>query len=124
MENLENLKRLIRQSQDKFLAASLRKDASYVKDYLHEEFVFTSPRAVLMNKQSFINDFVSNVDVHLEVFEIIEENTSIIDKTAVSTGIIKAKFKGKELFNVRMTTVLININDNWLMLAFQETIIP
>jgi len=92
-------------------------------DNLHDEFVFTSPRAVVMNKQSFINDFVSNPDVHLEIFESLEENIRVVGTTAISTGIVQARFQKKDVFKVRVTLIFV-YNEDWKILAFQETFIP
>ena len=91
---------------------------------LHDSFVFTSPRAVLLNKRSYTDDFVLNTGVQLEIFESIEEEIAVVGTTAISTGIVHAKFKDKDLFKIRVTMTFVYNNSNWQLLAFQETFIP
>jgi len=123
MENLQNDQPGILIKQNAFYKSSLNKDREFMVDNLHDEFVFTSPRAVVMNKQSFINDFVSNPDVHLEIFESLEENIRVVGTTAISTGIVQARFQKKDVFKVRVTLIFV-YNEDWKILAFQETFIP
>ena len=121
MANLqENVKRL----QDQFYQAIIAKDGSFVMNVLHKDFVFTSPRAVVLKKESFVNDFVLNPSVIMDIFESKEEHISLGENVAICTGITQAKFKDKDGFLVRVTLVFVNTNLNWQLIAFQETFIP
>ena len=61
MKNIQTERNLVKLKQDAFYNASLTKDASFMAANLHEDFVFTSPRAVVLNKQSYTNDLVLNL---------------------------------------------------------------
>jgi len=124
MKNIQTERNLVKLKQDAFYNASLTKDASFMTTNLHEDFVFTSPRAVVLNKQSYTNDLVLNPAVKLDVFESIEEKIVIAETVAISSGITHAKFKDKDLFAVRVTMTFVYSNQDWQLIAFQETFIP
>jgi len=124
MENLQNEKELVKLKQDAFYKASLIKDGTFMTGNLHEDFVFTSPRAVVLNKRSYTNDFVLNVAVQLEVFESVEETIVIAGTTAISSGIVQARFKNKGMMAARFTMTFVYYNQDWQIIAMQETLIP
>ncbi|MBS1690225.1 MAG: nuclear transport factor 2 family protein, partial [Bacteroidetes bacterium] len=96
------------------LSAICAKNGDFMPDNLHHEFIFTSPRAVVLHKDAFINDLVINPAVQLEIFEIIEEEKVVVCGTAaVLTGTAKGKFKGKDQFLVRITSAFAYTGSHW-----------
>jgi len=94
-------------------------------EHLHQEFIFTSPRAVVLHKDAFIKDLVINPAVQLEVLEIVKEEKVVACGTAaVLSGTAKGKFKDKDQFWVRITSTFVYNGSRWELLALQETFIP
>src|SRR5262249_7297210 len=112
------------QQQDAFFRASVTKDGVFMGNILHDEFVFISPRAAVMNKRSFTVDFVENPAIQLEVFETVETASSVVGSTAVVSGIARARFKDKDPFTVRTSMCFVFAEKGWRILSFQETFIP
>ncbi len=88
---------------------------------LHEDFLFTTPRGTLFNKNSFLSDFVSNPKFTLQLFELLQQKVILIDKIAIINGIIKIRFKGQEEQYERMTVVLILKEDKGMIVNIQGT---
>lgn len=124
MNSLKDQTNEVKCLQDQFYQANIAKDSNFMLNTLHDDFVFTSPRAVVLKKEAFVNDFVLNPSVMMDIFEPEEDNISVIENVAICTGITKAKFKDKDPFLVRVTLVFIHSNLKWQLIAFQETFIP
>ena len=120
MENLQNEKN-IKQLQDAFLKAALQKDGVFLAHNLQAYFTFVSPKAVVLNKQAFINDFALNPAVQLDIFECVEQEIHIVGMTAISSGIIHAKFKDKGLLKIRAIITFVIDQSGWQILSMQET---
>jgi len=123
MENISDQPKVITALTKAFMKASLEKNNEYMVAHLHEQFIFTTPRGVLLDKQSFSTNFVLNEGVRLELFELSEEKVFIVNSTAVLNGIIQIRFKGAEDQFERMTVTFVHDNNEWLMLAMQGTFI-
>lgn len=121
---MQTERNLIKLKQDAFYNASLIKDGTFMDTNLHDDFVFTSPRAVVLNKQSYTNDFVLNPTVQMDIFKSVEEKIVVVGTVAICSGITHAKFKDKDVFTVRVTMTFIFNNDDWQLIAFQETFVP
>lgn len=104
-----------------FIKASIEKDIGFMEQNLHEDFLFTTPRGTLFNKNSFLSDFVSNPKFMIELFELLQQKVILIDKIAVLNGIIKIRFKGQEEQYERMTVVLILKEDEGMIVNIQGT---
>ena len=63
---------LLTDLEQALLTAALQKNGSFMDENLHEEFIFTSPRAVVLFKEGFTRDFVLNPDIKFEVFNLSE----------------------------------------------------
>lgn len=124
MDYLQEKKDQVKLLNDQFYQATIAKDGNFIINLLHKDFVFTSPRAIVLKKESFVNDFVLNPSVMMDVFELEENHISLDENVAICTGVTKAKFKDKDGFLVRVTLVFIYKNFNWQLIAFQETFIP
>lgn len=104
-----------------FIKASIEKDMGFMEQNLHEDFLFTTPRGTLFNKNSFLSDFVSNPKFTLQLFELLQQKVILIDKIAIINGIIKIRFKGQEEQYERMTVVLILKEDKGMIVNIQGT---
>ena len=91
---------------------------------LHEEFIFTSPRAVVLLKEGFTRDFVLNPDITFEVFNLSEAKVAITGKTAVVNCLVHVRPVGKADFWERVTFTLAMEGNKWLTLAMHATFIP
>src|SRR5579863_1655754 len=106
----------VRLSGDAFFEASVTKDGKVMGERLHENFVFISPKAIELRRGPFINNFVLNPGVILEVFEPTEQQISIVGDTALAVGLVKAKFKDNPLFNVRFSMTYVRQDGDWKLL--------
>ncbi|MDN5285749.1 MAG: hypothetical protein JWR38_2023 [Mucilaginibacter sp.] len=123
MENDEQLIAAVIDLQKIFLKAAMDKNSSFMTDNLHTEFIFTSPRAVILNKEGFTNDFVLNPNIKFEIFELTDEKAIIIDNTAIVYGLVQAKPVGQADLWERVTFALIKEDDKWLILTMNATFI-
>ena len=124
METTVNSRQIARQRQDAFFRATLDKDSAYMNANLHEDFVFISPRAVVMRKPAFIADFIGNAAVQMDIFAPVESVTTLADATAVFSGVANAKFRDKDPFKVYYSMTFVYQGADWQLLAMQETFIP
>jgi hypothetical protein len=122
-ENVIN-QQSIQQRQDNFFRAVMAKDSTYLSAYLHEGFVFISPRAVVLSKPAFIEDFIRNASVQMDIFYAVESLFAVVGTTAVSRGIADAKFRDKDVFKVYYCMTFVLEGTEWKLLAMQETFIP
>jgi hypothetical protein len=121
MKNTQNQTHEVIDHVNAFMKASIEKDMTFMKENLHADFLFTTPRGTLFNKSSFLSDFVSNPAFMIEVFELLEQKVILIDKIAVLNGIIKIRFKGQEEQYERTTVLLILKEDKGMILNIQGT---
>ncbi len=121
MKNTQNQTHEVIGHVNAFMKASIEKDMTFMKENLHADFPFTTPRGTLFNKSSFLSDFVSNPAFMIEVFELLEQKVILIDKIAVLNGIIKIRFKGQEEQYERTTVLLILKEDKGMILNIQGT---
>ena len=124
MEQIANNKQIDQQRQDAFFHATLDKDSAYMNANLHDDFVFISPRAVVMRKPAFLADFIGNAAVQMDIFAPVESVTTLADSTAVFSGIADAKFRDKDPFKVYYSMTFVHHGADWKLLAMQETFIP
>lgn len=124
MDHLQTRKEQVRSTLDGFFHASVIKDGAFMAEHLHDDFVFISPKAIELRKQPFTSDFVLNPAVQLEVFAPEEQQISIVGDTALSAGIVQAKFKNGPLVKVRFSMTLVCQQTHWKLLAMQETLLP
>ena len=125
MELVQTQKAQVSSILDAFFQAAVAKDGAFMTENLHDEFIFISPKAIELRKQPFTNDFVLNPAVHLEIFEPAETHqTSIVGDTALSFGVLLAKFKEGQPFKVKVSIILVHQDAGWQLLAMQETYIP
>jgi hypothetical protein len=124
MENYEQEVTEVISLQKAFLKAAREKNDSFMHEKLHPQFIFTSPRAVILNKDSFTKNFVLNPDVKLEVFQLMNENVVIIGDTGLLHCLVQVKVAGQEDFWEIITFTLIKEGGNWLNLAMHATFRP
>ena len=124
MEQIANNKQIDQQRQDAFFRATLDKDSAYMNANLHDDFVFISPRAVVMRKPAFLTDFIGNAAIQMDVFSPAESSTTLVGATAVFSGIADAKFRDKDPFKVYYSMTFVHQEADWKLLAMQETFIP
>jgi len=110
--------------QKSLLQAMLEKDDQFIDENLHEEFFFTSPRAVTLNKNAFIKTFAFNPDMNLEIFQLSDEKLVAIGRTALLHGVVQVKFANQAEFLERVTFALVKVADRWLTLSMNATFIP
>jgi|GEM_PF-1574355 len=124
-DNLQATELTISLLHKNLLNAICAKNGDYMPEHLHQEFIFTSPKAVVLHKDAFIKDLVINPAVQLEVLEIVEEEKVVVcGPAAVLSGTAKGKFKDKDQFLVRITSTFVYNGSRWELLALQETFIP
>lgn len=123
MENEQQTTTII-DLQKAFLTAALEKNDFFIADNLHPEFIFTSPRAVVLNKEKFINNFVLNPDIKFEIFQLSEEKVVIINHTAILHCLVQVKPVDKDDFWERVTFTLVKEDGKWLILVMHATFIP
>lgn len=111
-------------SQKTFFEALLNKNASFMNENLHEDFIFTSPRAVILNKEGFIQNFCFNLNLTFEVFQSSDENAIIIDSTSILYCLVQVKISEQTEFWERITFALIKKDDKWLTLTMTATFVP
>jgi len=124
MENYEQQVTEVTSLQKAFLKAAREKNDSFMHEKLHPQFIFTSPRAVILNKDGFTEKFVLNPDVKLEVFQLMNENVVIIGNTGLLHCLVQVKVAGQEEFWEIITFTLIKEGGNWLNLAMHATFRP
>jgi hypothetical protein len=109
--------------KDFFRAIQLKQDA-FISDSLHPEFIFTSPKGAVLDKEGFTKGVVISHSVNFDRMEIAgEEKLIFLQKAAVLNGALLVKFQGKEEQLVRFTTAAIYEETRWILLAFHETYI-
>jgi len=110
--------------QKELLKAALEKDGAFMDKNLHQEFIFTSPRAVVLNKKTFITNFVLNPDIRFEIFQLSDEKTVIIGHTAILYCLVQVKPVGQADFWEKVTFTSVQEDGRWLTLAMHATFIP
>jgi hypothetical protein len=106
------------------LQAIVDKNASLIQEKVHEQFIFTSPRAVVLNKENFVQYFTSNPEMKFEIFQLSDEHIVIIDNIAILHCLVQVKLINQPDFWERVTFTLINQIDTWLTLTMNATFVP
>ena len=110
--------------QKALLQAALEKKQGFMDEYLHPEFVFTSPRAVVLTKETFIKNFVLNPDIRFDIFELTEEKTVTLDDTAVLHCLVQVRPAGQAEFWERVSFTLVQEAGKWQTLSMNATFVP
>jgi len=114
----------IENSVDVFFEALRNKNAEVSNQLLHDAFVFTSPRGVVMNKGSFVGDFIEVPSIQFDYVKLEEQHSVTISETGMCTGKLAVKFKDKDDMKLRFTLVFVSRATKWQVLAFHETLVP
>ena len=110
--------------QKELLKAALEKNGAFMEENLHTEFIFTSPRAVVLNKESFIKNFVLNPDIKFEIFQLSDEKVVIADHTAILHCLVQVKPVGQVDFWERVSFTLIQKAGKWVTISMNATFVP
>jgi hypothetical protein len=109
--------------QKSFFRAVQEKHLPFTKENTHEGFIFTSPRAIVLNKEGFINHFILNPDLTFDIFQSSDEQVVIAGNAAVVNCLVQVKLSDQADFWERVTFALINERSKWLILAMHATFI-
>ncbi|XZF14020.1 DUF4440 domain-containing protein [Chitinophagaceae bacterium MMS25-I14] len=110
--------------QKDLLKAALEKEPGFMEENLHSEFVFTSPRAMVLNKETFIQNFVLNPAVQFDVFQLTEAKTITMDHTAILHCLVQVKPVGQPEFWERVSFTLVQEADKWQTISMNATFVP
>jgi hypothetical protein len=109
--------------QKAFFRAVQEKNLSFTKENIHEGFIFTSPRAIVLNKESFINNFVLNSDLLFDIFQSSDEQVVIAGNAGLVNCLVQVKLADQADFWERVTFALVNERSKWLILSMHATFI-
>jgi hypothetical protein len=114
----------VKDLQKAFLQAVLEKDAAFMQNNVHENFVFSSPRAAVLNKEGFIKHFALNPDLGFDIFHSSEEQVIIIDHTGVVNCLLQVRPLAQKEFWERVTFTFVSDGQQWWILAMHATFLP
>ncbi len=115
----------LRQLNDEWVKALVRRDAATLDRIMADDFVFTYPLEG-DDKATFISDVASG-DVLVEYLNRENVSVRIWGKTAVVTGrdSVNWSYEGRELAgHYKVINVYANRNDQWQLVAVQACPIP
>lgn len=106
-----------------FFLAMKKKDLASIKENIQDGFIFTSPRAHVLTKEKFINQFFLNPDLKFDLFQSSDEKLLIVGNAAVVNCLVEVKLADQTPFAERMTFSLVNQRNKWLIMAMHATFI-
>ena len=109
--------------QKAFFLALQKKDLPSIKENIQDGFIFTSPRALVLTKEKFINQFFLNPDLKFELFQSSDEKLLIVGNAAVVNCHVDVKLADQTAFSERMTISLVHHRNQWLLIAMHATFI-
>ena len=107
-----------------FFRAIQEKNLSFIKQNTQQGFIFSSPRGALMNKETFINNFILNSELKFDIFQPSDEQVVISDNASVVNCLLQVKLTDQTGFWERVTLTIVNEENKWLVLAWHATFIP
>jgi hypothetical protein len=110
--------------QKAFLKAALEKNGDFIEENVQKDFIFTSPRTVVLNKEGFIKTFVLNPDIRFEVFQSSDEKVVIAGDTGVVNCLVQARPANQADLWERVTFTFVNEAGGWMILTMHATFIP
>jgi hypothetical protein len=124
MENDLQQTAAIVQLHTELLSAALNKNGAFMHEHLHHEFIFTSPRAVVLNKDGFINRFVLNPDIKFDIFRLTDEQVIVAGNTGILYCQVQVKPVAQPEFWEKVTFTSVKESNKWLIITMHATFIP
>jgi hypothetical protein len=110
--------------QKAFLKAAMEKNDVFIEEKVHKDFIFTSPRTVVLDKEGFIKNFVQNPGIRFKVFQSSDEKVVIAGKTGVVNCLVQARPSDQADLWERVTFTFVNEGGSWAILTMHATFIP
>jgi len=104
-----------------FMKASIEKDMAFMRQNLHAQFLFTTPRGTLFSFDSFLSDFMENPKFTIELFELAEYTVFQNTGFGLLNGIIHIRFAGQDDQYERLTMIFLPSVDGWQIISIQGT---